>query len=372
MRAERSARLTIVLALFVAAGADPSGYWFYGEKWPDGSVVMHLQLGSSSGVLIDGSADWGESAEAALALWNQYLDRVEFRVVRNSTAPIRDGDGVNNVFWSSTIYGRSFGDRTIAFATRWRRGSTRTEGDVVFNNTKSWNSYRGPLRDASRGGRLFDFRRVALHEFGHVLGLDHPDEHGQNVVAQMNSDTSDLDTLAPDDIGAAWALYGGGSGASINFPPRNESLDFRNQLEAKYRDGLRRSPSSSFVDSEGDVVWTQEYLRYRVNRCSHEAAVSRVILQIDGFGVPPVCGSASGGQVTFPPRNEPFDFRNQLEAKYRDDLRRPVNPTFVDVEGAIVWTQEYLRYRVNACNHTQAVDRVMQQIDGRGIPAVCR
>jgi hypothetical protein len=57
------------------------------------------------------------------------------------------------------------------------------------------------------------------------------------------------------------------------------------------------------------------------------------------------------GRVDFPPRNEPFDFRTQLEAKYRDQLKRTAVSTFVDIEGDIVWTQEYLRYRVNGCGH---------------------
>jgi hypothetical protein len=53
------------------------------------------------------------------------------------------------------------------------------------------------------------------------------------------------------------------SGAmAITFPPRNEPLEFRNALEAKYRDGLRRGAVSTFVDAEGTVVWTKEYLRY--------------------------------------------------------------------------------------------------------------
>ena len=51
-----------------------------------------------------------------------------------------------------------------------------SEADVIFNSNLSWNSYPGALRNASRGGTLYDFHRVALHEFGHVLGL--LDEYG--------------------------------------------------------------------------------------------------------------------------------------------------------------------------------------------------
>jgi len=94
--------------------------------------------------------------------------------------------------------------------------------------------------------------------------------------------------------------------------------------------------------------------------------------QIDGIFAFGVCGSAVFGAVLFPPRNEALDFRNQLEAKYRDGLRRGPTTTTVDPEGDVVWTQEYLRYRVNSCGHGMAVQSVMTQIDGRSAPPVCR
>ena len=366
-------QVVVAAAIVVCSAAGALGYWLNGPSWPNGSVVMQLQAGGS-GTLSDGATSWNQSAEWALAEWNQYLDRVKFTVVRDSTVRIASGDGVNSVFWSSDVFGRAFDENALAITQWWSHGSQITEGDVVFNKKWSWNSYRGNLKsDPSKpGGRIFDFHRVALHEFGHVLGLGHPDEHGQSVTAQMNSQTSNLDHLVADDLGGVWLLYGGGAGGSINFPPRNESLDFRLQLEAKYRDGLHRGATSTVVDNEGDVVWMQEYLRYRVNACTHQQATDRVMLQIDGYGVPPVCGSVSSSQANFPPRNEPLTFRNDLETKYRDGLGRPPLPTYVDREGNAVWVQEYLRYRVGGCGQTEAIQKVMQQIDGLGVQPPCR
>jgi hypothetical protein len=158
--------------------------------------------------------------------------------------------------------------------------------------------------------------------------------------------------------------------ADVTFPPRNEPFLFRTNLEAKYRDDLRREATTSFVDIEGTIVWTQEYLRYRVNQCGHAEAVTRVLRQIDGFSADAVCGPAS--TAAFPPRNEPMDFRVQLEQKYRDGLRRGPSPTFVDAEGDIVWTLEYLRYRLSSCGHATAEAKVFAQIDDRSrIPPDC-
>ena len=157
--------------------------------------------------------------------------------------------------------------------------------------------------------------------------------------------------------------------SDVSFPPRNEPLAFRTALESLYRDSLRRPAVQTFVDQEGTIVWTQEYLRYRVNLCSHAASVAAVMNQIDGRGIQATCGSAT--TATFPPRNEPLDFMIQLEAKYRDGLRRTAAPGFVDVEGNIVWTQEYLRYRVSGCGHDSSQQKVFDQIAGRGIAVDC-
>src|SRR5687767_5237430 len=43
--------------------------------------------------------------------------------------------------------------------------------------------------------------------------------------------------------------------------------------------------------------------------------------------------------VPFPPRDHPFRFRNALEQKYLSGLNRPLSPTFVNLEGDVVWTQ---------------------------------
>jgi Matrixin len=280
------------------------------------------------------------------------------------------------VFFGNDIYGMAFDDGVVAVTTSWLRRSSRTEADVIFNGARTWDSYDGSLKRSA-----MDFHRVALHEFGHVLGLDHPDDHGQALSAIMNSHISDLDRLARDDIGGAQELYGAtatapmppsGTGSPAAFPPRNESLDFRQQLEVKYRDGLGRGSTATSVDNEGDVVWTQEYLRYRVNQCTHAQALDRVSVQIAGGAPPSVCGNVPRGQVLFPPRNDAVQFRMALEATYRDALGRAPITTYVDQEGDIVWLQEYLRYRVNGCGHGIAVQSVFVQIDGAPPPALCR
>jgi hypothetical protein len=201
-------RFLAVLLLICAAVRIAHGFALEGQSWPQGAnIVMQLSLGGNQ-TLIDNSGSFGVSAEDALSLWNEHLNNVSFSVVRNSDVSPSSGDNLNSVFFSDSVFGSDFGSDTLAVTLRLFQGSTLVEADVVFNNSKSFNSYRGSLRQAQGGGTLHDFHRVALHEFGHVLGLDHPDEANQNKVAVMNSRESDVDALQQDDVDGAQYLYG--------------------------------------------------------------------------------------------------------------------------------------------------------------------
>ena len=362
----------IVVVLVFSISESARGFSTFGSAWRDGTMAVHLQLGPGSGTLIDGSTSWNQVLTTAINTWNQHNDLVKMSAVQDSTVAKGDGDGINQVFFDSMFYGRAFPTATLAITTRWELGSTeRVEGDLVFNTTFTFNSYRGAVR--SSGGReTWDIQRLALHELGHLLGLDHPDEKGQRVSALMNSLIGDLDALTADDIAGTRSLYSPDVTSNVSFPPRNEPNDFFAQLIATYRDALRAATVTTFVDPEGAVVWLSEYARYRVGLCDHGTAATRVFSQIDNTGVYGGCALTPPGAIPFPPRNEGLDFMNALDTKYRDGLGRTASSSFVNNEGAVVWVLEYFRYRLNGCGHGDGTAKVLAQIRGQGIQPVCQ
>ena len=154
----------------------------------------------------------------------------------------------------------------------------------------------------------------------------------------------------------------------IGFPPRNEPNAFFADLIIYYRDVLRRPTSSTYVDPEGVNVWLTEYFRFSLNGCTHSESVARTLREIQLGSTEPTCGAET---PTFPPRNLPFDFQNQLELAYRDVLRRPAIQSFIDSEGANVWLAQYLRFRVSTCDHVTARAKVFTEIGGGGVQPDC-
>jgi len=212
---------TLLLATLslTLAPQDTRAYALEGPLWPTGAgPTMQLELGTAGRTLSDGNTSWNVAAAPAIGMWNQVLGHIQLGQVMNSTAAVATGDGVNSMVFTNTVFGQSFGAYTLAVTYYRYSGSRMSEADILFNTAQQWDSYRGNLRFGSNGYAIADIQRVVLHELGHVIGLAHPDQAGQNVDAVMNSVISNRYTLSADDIAGGQALYGAPSASPTPTP----------------------------------------------------------------------------------------------------------------------------------------------------------
>jgi hypothetical protein len=114
-----------------------------------------------------------------MSYWNRYVGEI-YRVADPPSPLWSFGNGVFDIagFPDGLTLARQFGfdwneagEGVLAFTSRRRKDGVTIEADVVFNPNKSWTL---DDVDALRAGRPYAFKEVALHELGHVWGLDHP------------------------------------------------------------------------------------------------------------------------------------------------------------------------------------------------------
>jgi predicted Zn-dependent protease len=187
-------------AFFLSWATQVAAFELNGQKWPTAETEFYVDI---DGVAASG-VSWNAAFIAAMTEWN---DSTPFDfILREENRDPCENDGLNSVGFSDNACSSSFGENVLAITFRriiatQLGGPVLTQADIVVNQNINFNIYDGNLVQFGIPG--IDFRRVALHELGHALGLGHE----TNNVAIMAPDISNVDRLQADDIAGAEALY---------------------------------------------------------------------------------------------------------------------------------------------------------------------
>jgi len=197
----------IGLAVYLSLLSGQSGSYVLLDSrwWPAPETTFDVYIyNAQDGYDSPSGMSWNDAFETAMARWHE--DTVFRFSVRNTYAnPCDSGfdaDGRNGVDFRADACDFDFGSTTLAITfntTSSAAPQTTLESDIVFNESFEWDVYSGPQQ-----GYVFDFRRIATHELGHTIGLDH------EVInpALMNPVAGSIEVPLQDDIDGVRAIYG--------------------------------------------------------------------------------------------------------------------------------------------------------------------
>jgi chitodextrinase len=208
-----SRRLLPALALAaMAAGVLLEGYADSGHRWPSASVPyyvnpqsIYVSPNAAISAVQQGAAGWSQQTNANIAL-----------VYAGTTS----GSSLTLNYKNEVFFRNDSNGGAVAETYYWWDGSGRLiDADIVFHE----GAYRFYTGSGCTDGIYIE--NVAIHEFGHVLGLGHSDVPGATMAPAMSSycDTTQL-TLEADDIAGIQAMYPSSSGTPAPSAPASLSV----------------------------------------------------------------------------------------------------------------------------------------------------
>ena len=219
MIANRALLVAVVMSVVPTLAA---GYAF-GTATPDGQSVQQNQVSGNPVIwnipqqtfIFNFGGDYDNSAIVAMDDWNAVGTPLQWTLGNIAAVPCNSADHINSAGWSTLTCDHSaFGDAIAVTKRSYEKIGDNwylADADIVADQSLTWKIYSGPIQQPAQ-----DFQRVILHELGHALGLDHPDDAGQSVTAIMNSKINDIDSLQKDDRDGITALYSGVTGSATN------------------------------------------------------------------------------------------------------------------------------------------------------------
>jgi len=193
----------LIFGYFALFATQAYGFNLRDNKWPQPSTTFHVDIPGESGL-------WDTAFEAAMGKWNSNTSFTFFIVRGSLIDPCQDPNDVpaaNGVKFNSTICGDAFGSTTLAVERSWSNSTNLVQSGIVFNNNKAWDVYDSAFNSGIFSG-VIDFRRVAVHELGHSLGLNHENTI-TSIMNAINFTGNTIINPQADDINGVATLYGG-------------------------------------------------------------------------------------------------------------------------------------------------------------------
>lgn len=202
-------RRALLLGAALLALAAPRGAWSYellGAKWPTPTATLDVDIP-------DPNDPWNAAFEEALAEWGLSGD-FSYQIVHSFADPCSDPNinpPINGVAFRGDNCGVVFQPATLALTILWATEKPGPmldniiQASIVFNENVNFAVYEGPGVSNPR-----DFRRVAVHELGHVCGLAHT-----LTLSVMQAAVGDIEVPQIDDFDGVANLYGNGTAAGV-------------------------------------------------------------------------------------------------------------------------------------------------------------
>ena len=191
-----SRRIVLVTATLLLWAGSSAAFEASGVRWVDGAFEMQADIvHPSTGSMSMSGMSWNTAFAGAAAEWNTSSGGLVDIMVNEGVFedPCGPNNGIHGVDFGTDICGETgFGSTTIAVArTTFTIGGLVVHANIVFDQNEDFDIFTGPLTGATA-----DFRRVAVHEIGHLLGLN----HSLVSPAIMESITSDVEIPQADDL----------------------------------------------------------------------------------------------------------------------------------------------------------------------------
>lgn len=201
------------LLLSLGSVVQTQAYVLDGSKWPDGQASFHMNLSNKGATISPSGKSWNTAFRDAA---NEWSNQTAFNFTIDNSNPSHPCAGVgsfpadsfrNGVAFHDKLCNQvdgsqdDFGNRVLAVTVSYtftNKPEEKVETDIFFNNAEPWDIYDGPMQGS------FDFKRIAIHELGHALGLGH--EKANPAIMQPTA--GDIYTLQADDLAGVATLYG--------------------------------------------------------------------------------------------------------------------------------------------------------------------